>query len=87
MIFKCPGQDKRNIKAETINCPDCGAALEIFSDEINVHCPNCQGLVCRQRLPTCADWCRAASECIGEEKFRQLKEAKLNKNSYIDKGQ
>jgi hypothetical protein len=72
-MSKCPGQDKRDIKAETINCPDCGYCLEIFSDEVKVRCPKCKGLVCRNRLPSCVDWCRYARECVGEDKWEQLK--------------
>jgi hypothetical protein len=75
MIPKCPGQDDRNIKVETITCPDCGYRVEIFSDEAKITCPKCKGLVCRQRLPTCADWCRYAKECMGEEKYRKSKGA------------
>jgi len=73
MIPKCPGQDDRDIKAETMTCPDCGYSLEIFSDEVKVKCPQCKGFVCRERLPTCADWCKYAKECIGEEKYKKLK--------------
>ena len=73
MIFKCPGQDDRNIKAETIRCPDCGYKVEIFSDETKVSCPKCRSLVCRVRLPSCVDWCKHARECIGEEKWKKIK--------------
>lgn len=72
MIFKCPGQDDRNLKVEVIKCPDCGYRLEIFSDEVKVSCPKCKNLVCRERLPSCIDWCKYARECIGEEKYKQL---------------
>ena len=74
MIFKCPGQDDRNLKAEALKCPYCGYDLEIFSDEVKVRCPRCKSLACRQRLPSCVDWCKFAKECVGEEKWRQLKE-------------
>jgi len=73
MIAKCPRQDGRNIKAETLVCPDCGYAIEIFSDEIKVRCPRCKNLICKTRLPSCVDWCKSARECIGEEKWEQLK--------------
>jgi len=72
MIFKCPGQDDRNIKAEMLTCPDCGYKVEIFSDEVKVSCSQCKNLLCRQRLPSCVDWCKFARECIGEEKFKEL---------------
>jgi predicted Zn-ribbon and HTH transcriptional regulator len=73
MIFKCPGQDDRSLKVENIVCSQCGYRLEIFSDEIKIHCPKCKNLVCRVRLPSCVDWCKAARQCLGEEKWRQLK--------------
>ncbi|MGD9015372.1 MAG: phosphohydrolase [Candidatus Omnitrophota bacterium] len=73
MIPKCPGQDSRNIKSEILKCPDCGYTIEIFSDEIKVRCPKCKALACRERLPSCVDWCKAARECIGEDKWKQLK--------------
>lgn len=73
MIFKCPGQDDRSLKAETLTCPACGYKIEIFSDEIKVRCPKCKSFACKERLPSCVDWCKAAKECIGEEKWAKLK--------------
>ncbi|MBL7131280.1 MAG: phosphohydrolase [Candidatus Omnitrophica bacterium] len=73
MIINCPGQDNRNLKVGILKCPDCGYKVEIFSDEIKVKCSRCKALVCRVRLPSCIDWCKKAQECIGEEKWRQLK--------------
>lgn len=72
MNNECPGQDDRNIKIEIISCSACGYKLEIFSDEIEVKCPKCKSLVCRQRLPSCVNWCKSAQKCIGEEKYRKL---------------
>ncbi len=76
MIDKCPGQDKRNIKSEIIKCFGCGYEIEIFSDEIKVKCPECSVLVCRDRMPSCVDWCKAAYRCIGIDKWQQLKGGK-----------
>ena len=73
MLDKCPGQDKRNLKSEILKCPSCGYKIEIFSDEIEVKCPECKALACRERLPSCVDWCQAARKCIGEEKYKHLK--------------
>ncbi len=83
MDYKCPGQDKRNIKVEILTCSDCGEKVELFSDEIKAHCPRCKGLVCRSRLPSCVEWCKAARQCIGEEKWKELnnKENPLPKRS------
>lgn len=73
MLNKCPGQDDRNLKSETIQCPDCGYQIEVFSDEVKVRCPGCKNLACRDRLPSCVDWCKYARECVGEERWKKLK--------------
>ena len=73
MTNKCPGQDPRNIKAETIECSQCGYEVEIFSDEVKIYCPKCKNLICRERLPSCVDWCKYARECVGEERYKKLK--------------
>lgn len=73
MMSQCPGQDKRNIKSETITCSSCGYAVEMFSDEVKVSCPKCKQLLCRERLPSCVDWCKFAKECVGEERYKKLK--------------
>ena len=64
MLDKCPGQDKRNLKIEKIKCASCGYEAEIFSDEVKVRCPGCKNDICRQRLPSCVDWCKHARECM-----------------------
>lgn len=73
MPLKCPGQDSRNLKVEKIVCPKCGYDIEIFSDENRVKCPKCRKMVGRERLPSCVDWCKAARACVGEEKWKSLK--------------
>ncbi|MFA5099819.1 MAG: phosphohydrolase [Candidatus Omnitrophota bacterium] len=70
---ECPGQDRRNIKVENVTCVNCGYQVEMFSDEMNVRCPKCKEQVCRQRLPSCVDWCAHARECVGEQRWKQLK--------------
>ena len=76
MNFKCPGQDDRNLKVETIKCAKCGYKVEIFSDEIQHSCPKCKSKVTREKMPSCIDWCKYAKECIGEEKYKRLKSGK-----------
>jgi len=68
---KCPGQDKRNLKAQVLKCSRCGYEIEIFSDEVKVSCPKCKSLVCRERLPSCVDWCKYAKECVGEKAYKK----------------
>jgi NADH pyrophosphatase NudC (nudix superfamily) len=71
MISKCPGQDKRNIRPQIIDCPYCGYAVELFSDELKTNCPKCGNCVYKDRLPSCIDWCKSARDCIGEETYRE----------------
>lgn len=74
MIYKCPGQDTRKRSAENMTCRECGYMAEIFSDENKIKCPKCGNLVRRERLPSCADYCKAARDCIGEERWVKLRE-------------
>jgi hypothetical protein len=72
-IYKCPGQDDRNLKIETLKCFNCGYGIEIFSDELKVACPECKTWNYRQRLPSCVDWCKMAGECVGKGKLARLR--------------
>jgi len=74
MLSKCPGQDARKAMPEKIVCASCGYEAEIFSDEIKVKCAQCKQLICKDKLPSCVDWCKAARDCIGETRWKQLKE-------------
>ena len=69
----CPGQDRRNLTSEMYLCPDCGAEVEIFSSETRVRCYQCGETVHKEQVPSCVDWCAAARECLGEERWRMLK--------------
>ena len=72
MNTKCPGQDFRNLRVEVYKCPNCGAEVEIFSDETRVKCQKCGKRVYKERLPSCIEWCSAARQCLGEEKWKAL---------------
>lgn len=71
--MKCPGQDPRFLKVEVKKCAKCGYEVEIFSDEVRVKCPRCKSYVYRE-IPSCIDWCKYAKECIGEKKWKEIKE-------------
>lgn len=73
MFKKCPGVE-RSLRIELHKCSNCGAEVEIFSNEVKVKCYQCGEMVYSQRLPSCIDWCASARECLGEERWRQLKE-------------
>ena len=69
----CPGVDTRFLKVGIHKCPHCGYEVEIFSDEIKVKCPKCKKDVYREKTPSCIDWCQYARQCLGEERWQELK--------------
>lgn len=72
--MKCPGQDMRNLRVSIHKCPNCGAEVEIFSDELKIRCPKCRQMVYKEKVPSCIEWCASARQCLGEERWRQLME-------------
>jgi DNA-directed RNA polymerase subunit RPC12/RpoP len=81
MYSKCPGQDFRKLRVELYKCPNCGAEVEIFSDENKVKCHNCGKNVFREKLPSCIEWCASARQCLGEERWKQLRGEEKDDNS------
>ena len=73
MFNKCPGAE-RALRIELYKCPKCGAEVEIFSNEVKVKCCQCRETVYSERMPSCIDWCASARECMGEERWRLMKE-------------
>ena len=63
----------RNLRVELYRCPKCGAEVEIFSDELQIRCQKCGEKVYKEKIPSCIDWCSAARQCLGEERWKQLK--------------
>lgn len=85
MIYKkCPGTDPRYLKIELKKCPYCGYEIEFFSDEIKVKCPKCNKDVFRGEVPSCITWCKYAAECIGKEKWEQIKVYIEQKQQQVD---
>lgn len=72
MFSKCPGQDTRKLRVELHKCPNCGAEVEIFSDESRIKCQKCGTIVFREKMPSCVEWCSSARQCLGEERWQQL---------------
>ena len=76
----CPGS--REIRApypEEMKCFWCDALSEIWSDEIEIVCRGCGRKISREMKPTCIEWCPAAKECIGAEKYERLMQQKKKK--------
>ncbi len=59
----CPGRDGRSLTAEELPCPECGYAIEFFSDEKSRHCPSCGFKHFRAASGDCSQWCSAAATC------------------------
>ena len=83
----CPGSMLlRQPKPELFKCPDCGAEVEIWSDEATRPCPSCGKNVFRiGGGQSCLDWCRLAKECVGEDKYKEYGKMKadLRKHALI----
>jgi len=63
---KCPGSFARKLDSVLVVCPACGREVEIFTDEPKRTC-RCGNVLRREAQPTCAEWCPAAAQCLGEE--------------------
>ena len=80
-------KEKSTLASKSFKCPNCGADVEIFSDETRVKCQKCGQKVYKERLPSCIEWCAKARECLGEERWRQLKgedEDSLSPNKEVE---
>lgn len=82
--MKCPGQNRRDVKASLHPCPDCGHKVELFSDEMHARCRRCGAKVERESVPSCIQWCKAAKQCLGEERWKRVMEM-LEKNTRQEK--
>lgn len=72
MNMKCPGQDIRNLRAAMYKCQNCGAEVEMFSDELRIKCKQCGKYVYKEQTPSCIEWCSSARQCLGEERWKAL---------------
>ncbi len=78
-MFKesCPGSREIRIPyPEEIKCFWCDAVSEIWSDEVEIACKKCGRTISREMKPTCIEWCPAAKECVGAEKYERLMRGK-----------
>ncbi|HDR74232.1 MAG TPA: hypothetical protein ENN85_10060 [Methanoculleus sp.] len=73
MFSRCPGAANLRTPTLTIKtCPQCGAEVEIFSNDIAVTCGTC-GFVIYNDVNSCIKWCRYAEQCVGPELYTKLK--------------
>jgi transposase len=72
-VKSCPGaaniSGTPTLKVKT--CPECGAAVELFSTDVQLPCPGC-GFIVYNDIQSCINWCRYARECIGDEMYSLL---------------
>ncbi len=68
-IMKCPGQDSRYWKQDSIyeaKCPECGTSVEFFKDDTTRKCGKCGARFLNPSMDFgCASYCEHAAECIG----------------------
>ena len=65
MSMQCPGRKGRALDSCLVRCPECGAVVEMFSDEPKARC-RCGQVILREEVPSCISWCAAAERCLGE---------------------
>lgn len=74
MGLTCPGS--MSIKQpipEFLFCPNCGAEVEVWTNERMRNCSSCGTPVIREMDgASCVQWCKQARECVGEEKYEEL---------------
>lgn len=81
--MKCPGQDSRYWKPESIfevRCPNCGQAVEFFKDDTMRKCPHCGHKFVNPKMDFgCAAYCQYAEQCLGvlPDEVRQQREEML----------
>ncbi len=79
MKESCPGSAEiKSPYPEPIKCYFCGHANEIWSDETETKCKSCNKIISRDMKTTCLEWCPAAKECVGIEKYEKLMKGKKN---------
>ena len=81
MHSRCPGSDSKNLRAVLYKCPRCDTEVEIFTDELRVKCPKCGEQIYSEKMPSCIEWCASARECLGEERWKQFREAVEGQNA------
>ncbi|HMK43084.1 MAG TPA: hypothetical protein VK445_03010 [Dissulfurispiraceae bacterium] len=73
MRDSCPGsREIRTPYPEEILCPYCGRKNEIWSDEPDMKCCNCNRTITRAMLPSCVEWCLSARDCVGTVKYNRI---------------
>jgi predicted amidophosphoribosyltransferase len=81
MKESCPGSKEiRNPYPEELICSFCTKKNEIWTDEPDTICKGCGKTITRDMVPSCIQWCPAAKECVGVEKYDRLMKKLLEQN-------
>lgn len=73
MFEKCPGAvNQRTPVISYKNCPQCGARVEVASNDMQTPCDQC-GFVIYTDVASCVQWCQYAEQCVGKELYAKLK--------------
>ncbi len=82
MKESCPGSKEiTNPYPEDLICAFCMHKNEIWSDEPDTSCKKCGKPITRDMKPSCLQWCPAAKECVGAEKYERLMKKFSEQNS------
>jgi predicted amidophosphoribosyltransferase len=82
MKESCPGsREIRSPYPEELFCVFCGKKNEIWTDEPDTVCKGCGKTITRDMKPSCLQWCSAAKECVGAEKYERLIKKLAKQNS------
>ena len=50
-LYECPGAGRKKADVpEEIECPECGAEIEMWTNETKVTCPSCSKVITREQL-------------------------------------
>ncbi|HIJ60309.1 MAG TPA: phosphohydrolase [Nitrospirae bacterium] len=80
MKESCPGSKEiRSPYPEEIICPYCNNKNEIWSDEPDMLCKECNTKISREMPPSCIQWCPSARECLGVEKYERIMRVRKTK--------
>ncbi|NPV07757.1 MAG: phosphohydrolase [Anaerolineae bacterium] len=71
----CPGSlHLREPRPEYVECPNCQAEVEIWTDEPLARCESCGFWLTHEVGASCIDWCAKAAECVGLDLYERLKQ-------------
>ena len=69
-------ENKGNLRVGLYRCQGCGSRVEIFSDEREVRCYNCNAVIEREEQVPCVEWCALAHDCAGRNKSKEENNAR-----------